>query len=291
MKNSFFYKILQLFYGELFNMDNSFPKRIMRILCRTPFKYPSLKLFNLFKKKNPELSTNSKLHFKNDLDLTKTLVELKKNGIYDDIILKDEIVKNILEKIRSHKFQINRTKNKIYLNEKKNFKDIYLLRLFNPHIFIMEIDEISLNKNLISIVKRYLGCEPIIISSQIWWTYPYYNESGEFDNPPGNEFGFHYDVDDFKFLKLFFYLNDVDNNCGPHVYVKNNGKKNIREYLNRRVEDNYVLKKYKDRVQTILGKAGRGFIEDTSFYHKGTNPKTDSGRGVLQIIYGIHRWE
>ena len=65
-------------------------------------------------------------------------------------------------------------------------------------------------------------------------------KSGEFSNPPGNEYGFHYDVDDFKFLKLFFYLNDVDENCGPHVYVKNNGKKNFKEYINRRVDDNYV---------------------------------------------------
>ena len=57
---------------------------------------------------------------------------------------------------------------------------------------------------LVSTIRDFFGCEPIITSSQIWWTYPYYNKSGEFSNPPGNEYGFHYDVDDFKFLKLFF---------------------------------------------------------------------------------------
>ena len=31
MKNSYLFKLLQLLYGELFNKDNSFPKRIMRI--------------------------------------------------------------------------------------------------------------------------------------------------------------------------------------------------------------------------------------------------------------------
>ena len=291
MKNSYLYKILQLFYGELFNKDNSFPKRIMRILSRTPLKNLSLSLFKKLKKKNPKLLTNSKLYFETNLDPKNTLIHLKESGIYDKIYLKQDIINIILKKIKSYKFQTNRTKDKIYLEEKNKFRDIYLLRLFNPHKFIIEIDEISLNQNLVNTVRNFLGCEPIIMSSQIWWTYPFYNESGELSNPPGNEYGFHYDVDDFKFLKLFFYLNDVDETCGPHVYVKNNGKKNIKEYINRRVDDNYVLQNYKDRIKTILGKAGSGFIEDTSFYHKGTNPIVTSGRGVLQIIYGIHRWE
>ena len=83
----------------------------------------------------------------------------------------------------------------------------------------------------------------------------------------------------------------MDENCGPHVYVKNNGSKNIKEYINRRVDDNFIFQNYKDRIKIILGKSGSGFIEDTSFYHKGTNPVARSGRGVLQIIYGIHRWD
>ena len=205
--------------------------------------------------------------------------------------LKKKLLIVFYKKLKPINFKSIGLKIKIFLEEKKNIEIYYLLRLFEPHKFIKEIDEISLNHNLVSTIRDFFGCEPIITSSQIWWTYPYYNKSGEFSNPPGNEYGFHYDVDDFKFLKLFFYLNDVDENCGPHVYVKNNGKKNFKEYINRRVDDNYVLHNYKDRIKIILGKAGSGFIEDTSFYHKGSNPITNSGRGVLQIIYGIHRWE
>ena len=42
---------------------------------------------------------------------------------------------------------------------------------------------------------------------------------------------------------------------GKVMFVsKNNGKKNIKEYLNRRVEDNYVSNNYKDRVKTIFKK-------------------------------------
>lgn len=291
MKNTYLYKILQLFYGELLNKDNSFSKRVMRVISRTPFKNFAYYTFSLFKKKNPHLSTNSNIYFKNNLDQRKIVSELKSQGISEDIFLKEDVIEKILEEIKNSQFQINRSKDKIFLKDKNKYNDIYLLRLFNPHSFIEEINKIALNHNLFSSVTEYLGCQPLIISSQIWWTYPFYNKKDELDNPPGNEFGFHYDVDDFKFLKLFFYLNDVDQDCGPHVYIKNNGKKNIKEYLNRRIDDEYALNFYSERVKTIIGKAGSGFIEDTSFYHKGSNPIKNSGRGVLQIIYGVHKWE
>ena len=291
MKKTYFFKILQLFYGELFNAENSFSKKIMRILSRTPLKTLSFQLFKKIKKNNPKLLTNSKSYFEKDLDEINSLIKLKEDGIYDDIHLKKECIDIILDKIKYHKFQINRSKKKIFIWEKNNFKDVYLLRLFNPHKFISEIDDISRNSNLVNIVRNFLGFEPIVLSSQIWWTFPYFDESGKLSNPPGNEYGYHYDVDDFKFLKLFFYLNDVDKDCGPHIYITNNGSKNFKEYMNRRVDENFIFQNYKDRIKIILGKSGSGFIEDTSFYHKGTNPIVSSGRGVLQIIYGIHRWD
>ena len=57
-------------------------------------------------------------------------------------------------------------------------------------------------------------------------------------NPPGNEFGFHYDVDDFKFLKLFIYLSDVDKKMVLIILLKK-GKKNslnilIEEFLTKK---------------------------------------------------------
>ena len=124
----------------------------------------------------------------------------------DNVIQSKESIGPVLFDISSQKIPESFYQNCMSFYEKNltnKFRDIYLLRLFNPHKFILEIDEISLNHNIVNTVRNFLGCEPIIMSSQIWWTYPYYNESGAFANPPGNEFGFHYDVDDFKFLKLF----------------------------------------------------------------------------------------
>ena len=46
---------------------------------------------------------------------------------------------------------------------------------------------------------------------------------GKILTPPNNEFGYHYDIDGFRFLKVF-YLTDVTE-IHEHVFIKNSGKK------------------------------------------------------------------
>lgn len=293
IKNSYIYKILQLIYGELFNAKNKFSTRVMRVLCRTPIKNISYNIYKFFwkKKEKPIETFDSSNYFLNDLNQNIIYENLKKNGISLNIDLKPLIVDQIIENMSNFTLKVNRDIDKfIYLNEKKNGDGIYICRFFDPHKKISLINEIATNKKLVNAIKKYINTEPILHSSQIWWTFPYRDENGNLRNPPGNEFGYHYDVDDFKFLKLFFYLSDVDDTSGPHVYIKNNGKKSISEYLDRRIDDEVAEKKYKDKILKLIGKKGTGFIEDTSFYHKGTNPSSNNGRGILQVIYSISRW-
>ena len=122
MNKFLIYKLLQLVYGELFNTNNKFSKRLMRLICRTPFKDFIYIVFKIFKKKNPTLKTNNNDLFINNLDSQKILNNLHKSGICENINLKQNIVDNILLKIKDKKFQINRTKKNIYLDEKKILK-------------------------------------------------------------------------------------------------------------------------------------------------------------------------
>jgi hypothetical protein len=292
IKNTVIYKILQLFYGELFNTSNTLPTRIMRIICRTPLNSLAYYLYKfLFKKDNSKpVVFDSQFLFESYIHEDKIFNELKKDGISLNINLHKTTVMNILKAIEDSKFQVNRDLNSfIRLKDKKKNDNVYICRLRDPHQNIEEVKKIAYNKNLFNLVQRYLRVTPIVHSTQIWWTYPYYI-SGMQANPPGNEFGFHYDVDDFKFLKLFFYLSKVNNKCGPHYYIKNNGRKSIKEFLDRRLSDDEAKKLYNDRILTITGDIGSGFIEDASFYHKGSNPELESGRGILQIIYSVSRW-
>ena len=109
MKNSYLFKLIQLLYGELFNKDNS--KENNENMFKNTIKNFIYTLFNIFKKKNPQLSTNSISHFENDISHSKILKELK-DGISDKILLKKEIVNKILNGIEGFEFQINRTKKK-----------------------------------------------------------------------------------------------------------------------------------------------------------------------------------
>ena len=140
-------------------------------------------------------------------------------------------------------------------------------------------------KKTSSIAEKYLGCAPQFVGSQIWWSYPHLDATGKQTKTP--LYGFHYDIDDLKFLKIFFYLNDVDEDRGPHVIIGNtHKKKNYFEIKNRRLTDAVAVEKYGDQIKVIEGKAGEGFFEDTFCYHKGTHP--NKRRLLLQFEFAIN---
>jgi len=291
--NYFLIKLPISIFGELKNTSNNFDKRLMRIFSRTPLKFFIYWIYlNLFKKKNikkKELSGQE--IFVKSTNYKKAINDLNKNGIHKKFILKKNIINQILFESNKYKFFINRDKNsKIFLKQKKNNDKIYVCRFLNPHKKIKIINKIANNKFFLTVAREYLQTEPLIQSTQIWWTFSHMDENKNYINPPGNEFGYHYDVDDFKFLKLFFYLSDVGKYDGPHFFIKKNGPKKINEYLNRRINDKIIQNQYKDRIISITGGKGTGFIEDTTNYHKGSNPKDKNSRGVLQIIYGVSKW-
>ena len=299
------YKFLHLFYSELFNKNLSFKQKFMRISARTPLRDIICNIFCFFKKKNKKLLPINSDHFIGKIDSEKIFEDLKSKGQSTNLKLNKSVVSKILQRIENEKFYVNREavkvlninmdqagdeSGKIYLRQKTINDKIYIMRLLNPHKTIREVNEIAHNLDIINAVKKYLKMEPLISSTAIWCTFPHKDENNNLINGPGNEFGYHYDVDDLKYLKLFFYLNNVDENSGPHVYIENNRNKTFGEFLDRRISEATARKRYKNNIKVMLGSTGDGFIEDVSFYHKGTNPVKESGRKLLQIVYGIHHW-
>jgi hypothetical protein len=115
----------------------------------------------------------------------------------------------------------------------------------------------------------------------MWWSFP-----PEDDNY-NSLYGFHYDIDALKFLKLFIYITDVDEDSGPHVIIsKTHLKKSFFEKINRRLKDDQVEKLFnKDQINVMTADKGCGFFEDTFAYHKGTTPKKP--RLILQMEYSL----
>ena len=59
----------------------------------------------------------------------------------------------------------------------------------NPHKDLKIIYDIAYNQTLIDVATNYFRTNPIVQSTQIWWTFNYSDKNGKLINPPGNDLG------------------------------------------------------------------------------------------------------
>lgn len=132
---------------------------------------------------------------------------------------------------------------------------------------------------ILAIAAGFLGCKPTIGYLAAWWSYPTDVGAQQAER-------FHRDVDDWKFVKLFVYLSDVDASSGPHIYVRNSSNSPILVNTKRLADDEVIRAFGAANVLTMTGEAGQGFMEDTFGIHKG-QPVERGRRLVFQVVYGI----
>lgn len=137
------------------------------------------------------------------------------------------------------------------------------------------------DRSLRAAAAEYLGCEPVWSLTAMWWSLPW--EGG-----PSSEIAqlFHEDRDHPAFLKFFLYLSDVDDDHGPHVYVRGTHDPHRRALrADRRFSDDEVARRYapEDHV-TVRGPRGTFFAADTKGLHKGL-PPVAGPRLVFQLEF------
>lgn len=143
-----------------------------------------------------------------------------------------------------------------------------------PHLL-----DLANDPRVLSIVRQQLGCDPLISYMAAWWSL-----AGQ-HAPEQAEF-FHRDVDDWRFIKLFVYLTDVDVDCGPHIYVEGSHRKKDLLAI-RRYEDEFVAQTFgSDKIKLFTGEAGTGFLENTFGMHRGL-PPTKQNRLIFQVVYSL----
>lgn len=165
-----------------------------------------------------------------------------------------------------------------------------LAQYFNIRHHSPVVAELAQDPLLLGIAGNYLGTRPRLVGANMWWSYP-----ETLDASARNDAAqmFHYDLDDFRFVKFFFYLTDVDEDSGPHVVVRGSHERkrfaSFQDALKvRRYTDEEIVTLYgADSVLTITGKAGTCFAEDTLAIHKGTTPRTRA-RLLLQLQYAYN---
>ena len=274
--------------GEVLNKGIPLRKKFMRLTTRSSIAR-SFMLFvhtKIFRNKLT-VKENSQTVF-STLDVGAVVKSMKEKSFGTGVEIPQSLLNELMEFCDTKaKFRINFNENNLTsISSKFDFNarpEGHHFSCWNPHKYCEAARTVCFDPKVIEVFRRYFGSEPILQSTIIWWSFPIHSEGASMGI---SEWGFHYDVDDYKFGKLFIYLTDVDIDCGPHVLVEGTHKtKNIYEKLNRRMSDEEVENRYPGRIRIMTGKKGSGFFSDTFNVHKGIEPK--KRRCIFQIVYSI----
>lgn len=285
-----------------------------------PLFFVELILFKLFKKHNSEICYKfflkyysifgPKFNFLISQFLSNDKRNLEKLINQKKILLDKSFEKKIIHRINEEGFSIKKkvlsdeTINKIlsflkktkgfYISEDLKSKKREILDQENPKAlqFIYktedilqcaEIQKMICNKEILSIAQKYLGCLPIFDFLSMYWSF--YSKKADKEAAQY----WHFDMDRPKWLKIFFYLTDVNKNNGPHMFISGThlrGKKNLSEIRKRgyvRLSDEEIYKRFnKKEIQQFCLPKGSILFEDTSGLHKGL--KINSGKRLLFMI-------
>lgn len=143
-----------------------------------------------------------------------------------------------------------------------------------PHVLA-----IANNPIVLSAVADVLGAKPTISNMCSWWSLAHGEGAKEAEL-------YHRDVDDYRFVKLFVYLTDVDDESGPHAFVR--GTHNIDKMTGiRRLSEDEVAREFgRENMLSFSGAAGTAFLENTYGIHRGVPPKIKA-RLVFQVLYSL----
>lgn len=142
---------------------------------------------------------------------------------------------------------------------------------------------------LLAIASQYLNHPAVYLRGELAWSFPAPNTLADKIKTARV---YHCDINDFKTIKFFFYLTEVGEGEGPHVYMR--GTHRTRRFGHQRlgqgcaaIADETLVQTYgRDRIQVVTGAAGLGFAGDPYCLHKGTVP-TNHARLLLQLEFGI----
>lgn len=159
--------------------------------------------------------------------------------------------------------------------------------------------QIFTKEKMVRAIENYLGILPTIQSITSW------QSVGLDDLNRENEMYWHMDHHGHRFVKVFFYLTEVEYGHGHHQYITKTHVQNEfdtemkerpelknlkREILKKRIQrGNYKIEDdavwpIAERIKDVTGKAGSGFMEDTRGLHRGTVVPPNKERIIIQAL-------
>lgn len=146
------------------------------------------------------------------------------------------------------------------------------------------LKQIAYDPLLLEVITKYLGYRPQQIQPILKWSFVTCL-SDEERIRLHQTVKYHYDVHGFNFFYANFYITDTDRDSGAHVMIKrSHNHKPLWMLFNSANQPEQVLHQYygAENELVIEGKAGLGFLQDASCYHKALKPIKQE-RLMLQI--------
>jgi hypothetical protein len=220
---------------------------------------------------------------------------IQTDGYYVGFSLKPSILRDLITFAETTPCYANRNPSlPFYSNSKDKIeqelgKPLLVAGYLNAHETCEAYQTIKHDPYLLAVASQYLNRPAVYLRGELAWSFP---SPHTLVDKIKTARVYHCDINDFKTVKFFFYLTDVGEGDGPHVYMK--GTHQTRQFGHQctgqgcaAIADEDLVQTYgRDRVQVVTGKAGLGFVGDPYCLHKGTVP-VDNSRLLLQLEFGI----
>ena len=148
-----------------------------------------------------------------------------------------------------------------------------MIALRDPLVRIPELAAIAFHESILKIAANFLGCIPPLYRVMVVRDFPH--------NRPLHSSNFHKDNDESDSLQIFIYLVDIDDRCGPLIYVPRS--------------NHYDVRSCRPRLSRDLGiQANDGRLSDEEVeraYPRDTWSALHTPRGGVALIHGngIHK--
>ena len=210
--------------------------------------------------------------------------EVKNKDIISDLQEKSySIVKNCIDVEKLDKLMIEFDN---VCSSGKNLKqnNSHFCTIDQPFLYCPTTTELATNNLVIDIATDFFNCLPAIGTFNFRRSYV--------NNLPINTTQlFHCDPNSVKFLKFFFYLNDVDMDGGPFTIVEGSHKFKFMGWdspSKYRWNDEEIERLYgKESIRYLTANKGDMIVANTTAFHKGTKP-TKTERTMLTLNYVMH---
>lgn len=233
-------------------------------------------------------------------DPFETVGELfQQNGYYEGLRLSPDTLKSLLNFAHTNPCYADRNPNlKFYVDQRQAFeaelgRTIKLAGYRDDHENCQVFQKLKRDPLILAIAANYLGREPKYHRGEIAWSFP--GSASEAEKLAAAQV-IHCDINDYKTIKFFFYLTDVDSTAGPHIYLRGSHKnrKPMHQLLGQRcasIKDDMLMATYgEENVREVCAEAGFGFVGDPYTFHKGMTP-TEKPRLLLQLEFGVNRYK